>query len=96
MAASTRRRRGSRPADKYALGWARRLLSFHNLSAGSAGAHRARGSFHAEFIANAEAEEEEENGVEDGLEGGFPVIAELSLLADGRYTACATPRAGPV
>jgi hypothetical protein len=28
-----------------------------------------RGLFHAEFVANAEAEEEEENGAEDGLEG---------------------------
>jgi hypothetical protein len=28
-----------------------------------------RGSFHAEFIANAKAEEEEENGAEDGLNG---------------------------
>ena len=30
----------------------------------------ARGSFHAEFVANAEAEEEEENGADDGLEEG--------------------------
>jgi hypothetical protein len=30
-----------------------------------------RGSFHAEFIANAKAEEEEENGAEDGLNGGY-------------------------
>ena len=29
-----------------------------------------RHSFHAEFIANAEAEEEEQNGAEDGLNGG--------------------------
>ena len=31
---------------------------------------RARDSFHAELVANAEAEEEEENGAEDGLNGG--------------------------
>ena len=31
---------------------------------------RPRGLFHAEFIANAEAKEEEENGAEDGLKGG--------------------------
>lgn len=29
----------------------------------------ARGSFHAEFVANAEAKEEEENGAKDGLRG---------------------------
>jgi hypothetical protein len=28
------------------------------------------GSFHAEFVANAEAEKEEENGAEHGLNGG--------------------------
>jgi hypothetical protein len=33
-------------------------------------ARSACGLFHAEAIANAEAEEEEENGAEDGLNGG--------------------------
>jgi hypothetical protein len=30
----------------------------------------ARGSFHTEFVADAEAEEEEENSADDGLDGG--------------------------
>jgi hypothetical protein len=34
------------------------------------GLARARGSFHAEFIANAKAEEEQEDGAEDSLNGG--------------------------
>jgi hypothetical protein len=42
---------------------ARRLLC------SAAGDIEARGSFHTEFIANAEANKEEENGAEDGLNG---------------------------
>jgi len=37
---------------------------------GCAQARSARGSFHAEAIANAEADEKEENGAEDRLHGG--------------------------
>ncbi|MGH6848179.1 MAG: hypothetical protein ACREC0_12310 [Methylocella sp.] len=48
------------------------------------GGFSARGSLHAEFVADTEADEEQENRAEDGLEGGYNVEPGGKTLNVGR------------